>query len=130
MNRTTVDGGSVTAFVVSLTMVFIACAGLAVDGGRVVGAHVRAADVAENAARFAAQEITGIRSGDWSVDPARAARSARSFLAAEGATGTVEVSRRRVTVSVTSSVRPTILRLFGVGVRPVRATRTAEPRSP
>lgn len=124
------DDGSVTAFVVGLLAVFVACAGLAVDGGRVVGAHIRVGDVAENAARLAAQEITGIRSGNWQLDDRRAGAAARSLLASEGLTGTVDVGTRRVTVRATTTVQPTLLHLFGVGARQVQATRSAEPRMP
>ena len=47
MQRSTDDGGSITAFVVMLAMTFVACAGLAVDGGRLVAAKVQLADQAE-----------------------------------------------------------------------------------
>jgi hypothetical protein len=124
------DGGTITAFVVGLLGIFVASAGLAIDSGRVVASHLRAADVAENAARTASQEITGIRSGRWYLDPARARSSALAVLVAEGMTGVVAVAPRRVTVTATTTVTPTLLRLFGVGDRPVRATRSAEPRSP
>jgi Flp pilus assembly protein TadG len=45
------ERGSITAFVAVLAITFIACAGLAVDGGRLVAARVQLADHAENAAR-------------------------------------------------------------------------------
>lgn len=124
------DSGSITAFVVCLASMFVACAGLAVDSGRLVGAHVRAADVAENAARLGSQEIIGIREGRWRLDVSRARTAAVAFVTSEGLTGTVSVSSRSVTVSTSLTVRPTLLRMFGVGIRTVRATRTAEPRSP
>lgn len=124
------DRGSVSAFVVMLVMTFVACAGLALDGGRVVGAHSRAADLAENAARAGAQEITGIRAGSWEIDPRRARATARAYLAAQGASGTVTTSRTRVTVTVTLTSRPSLLRLIGIGPRTVRASRSSEPVSP
>lgn len=124
------DHGSVSAFVVCLTTVFVSCAGLAVDSGRVVGTHVRVADLAENAARLAAQEITGIRAGDWRIDAGRARAAALSFLASRGVDGSVTVARRRVTVTASTSVRPTLLRMFGVSSSTVRASRSAEPSSP
>lgn len=124
------DRGSVTAFVVMLVLTFAACAGLAVDGGRVVGTHARAADLAENAARAGAQEITGIRAGSWDIDPRRAQSAARAYLAAHGASGTVTASRTRVTVTVTLTSRASLLRLIGIGSRTVRASRSSEPVSP
>lgn len=124
------DRGSVSGFVVGLLSVFVACTGLAVDGGRVVGAHIRVVDVAENAARLAAQEITGIRSGRWQLDGRRASAAAYSLLRSEGVTGVVDVGPRRVTVSASTTVQPSLLHLFGVGARRVQATRSAEPRMP
>ena len=55
--------GVVSAFVVGLLMTFIACAGLGVDGGRLVSVRLTLADHAENAARLAAQELTSLRTG-------------------------------------------------------------------
>jgi Flp pilus assembly protein TadG len=130
VKRSLDDTGSISAFVVGIAVVFIVCAGLAVDSGRMVAAHVRVADVAENAARLGAQEIVGIRSGSWYVEPDRAAAAARALLRAEGVTGEVEVSARTVTVTAATTVRPTVLRLFGIGDRTVRASRAVEPRSP
>ena len=63
MQRQHEDSGSITAFVVMLMMTFVACAGLAVDGGRMVAAKVQLADQAENAARAGTQEITALRTG-------------------------------------------------------------------
>lgn len=130
MTAATRDGGSITAFVVGVIGVFVVCAGLAVDSGRVVGAHVHVADVAENAARRAAQEISGIRAGAWSIEPTRARAAALSVLAGEGIAGEVSVSPRRVTVTAWSTVRPTLLRVIGVRQHTVRASRSAEPMSP
>lgn len=124
------DRGTVTAFVVMLTMTFIACAGLAVDGGRLVGARSRAADMAENAARAGAQEIIDIRSGEWRLDRTGARAVARDYLAARGVSGDVTVSDRRVTVTVTITTSTSLLRLVGISSRTVRATRSSEPVSP
>ena len=60
--------GSITAFVAVLAITFIACAGLAVDGGRLVAARVQLADHAENAARAGVQEVTSLRSGEPDID--------------------------------------------------------------
>ena len=48
------DRGVVTAFVLGLVLAFVVLAGLAVDSGRLVAAHVTAGDHAENAARAGA----------------------------------------------------------------------------
>ena len=80
MQRSRDDRGTITAFVVMLTMTFVACAGLAVDGGRLVAAKVQLADQAENAARAGTQEITALRTGDPKVDVDKAIMTAEDFM--------------------------------------------------
>lgn len=119
--------GSISAFVVSLTMTFMVCAGLAIDGGRIVAAKIRAGDMAENAARAGAQALTNIRSGIPRVDPPRATRIASAYLETTGSRGRVEASRLEVCVTVRSTETMTMLQLVGVGSRQVAATRCAQP---
>jgi Flp pilus assembly protein TadG len=124
------DRGSITAFVVMLVLTFVVCAGLAVDGGRQVGARSRAADLAENAARAGAQQLTDIRTGIWRLDRTRARQAAAEYLAARGESGSISVSDRRVTVVVTLTINTSLLRLAGIDSRTVRASRSSEPFSP
>lgn len=121
------DRGSVSAFVVMLTMTLVVCAGLAVDGGRFVGAHVTAADHAENAARRGAQELVGIRAGAPRLDPARARAAASAYLRAHGVDGLVSVAAGEVTVTVTVRESSTLLHLVGIDTVTVSATRSARP---
>lgn len=121
------DRGSVTAFIVGLVMTFIACAGLAVDGGRLVTAKVRASDRAENAARLGAQAVTGIRLGVPIVEERRAIRIASDFLRSVGASGSVDANRFEVCVTIREQVDMTLLDLVGVDSRPVRGRRCARP---
>lgn len=121
------DRGSVTAFIVGLVMTFIACAGLAVDGGRLVTAKVRASDRAENAARLGAQAVTGIRLGVLIVEQRRAVRIASDFLRSVGASGSVDANRFEVCVTIREQVGMTLLDLVGVDSRPVRGRRCARP---
>ena len=121
------DRGSVTAFIVGLVMTFIACAGLAVDGGRLVTAKVRASDRAENAARLGAQAVTGIRLGVPIVEERRAVRIASDFLRSLGASGSVDANRFEVCVTIREQVGMTLLDLVGVDSRPVRGRRCARP---
>ena len=121
------DRGSVTAFIVGLVMTFIACAGLAVDGGRLVTAKVRASDRAENAARLGAQAVTGIRLGVPIVEERRAIRIAGDFLRSVGASGRVDANRFEVCVTIREQVDMTLLDLVGVDSRPVRGRRCARP---
>lgn len=121
--------GSVTGFVLIMTLTVMCTAGLVIDGARVVGAKVSAADHAENAARVGAQQIVALRSGRWAVDPVRAQNSANGYLTAHGVVGTVVVVGNRVTVTVAATVATTLLRLVGVSSKTVHATRSSDPVS-
>lgn len=123
------DRGSVTGFVVVITLTVMCCAGLVIDGARIVGAKVTASDHAENAARVGAQQVVALRSSDWVVDSARAKRSANGYLTSHGVTGVVVVAGDRITVTVQATVSTTLLRLVGVSSKTVHATRSAEPVS-
>lgn len=123
------DKGSISAFVVVMTLVVIVCAGLAVDGARIIGGKVSAADHAENAARVAAQELASVHSGDLALDPVRARAAAESYLSAHGLSGVVTVTSERVSVTVSQSVSMTLLTLVGVSSKVVSATRSSAPVS-
>ncbi len=121
------DSGSITGFVLVITMAVICCAGLVIDGGRIVGAKVSASDHAENAARVGAQQVVSLRTGQWILDAVRAKRNAEAYLVAHGVDGSVAVSANRVTVTVQSTVSTTLLRLVGVATKSVHASRFAQP---
>jgi Flp pilus assembly protein TadG len=116
-----------SAFVVCLVVVFLAGAALVFDGGRFTAARADAADLAENAARAGAQQLDRLREGELSLDPARAVAAAQAFLASSGAAGAVTADTRTVTVTVSRSVSPVLLGLFGVGSRGISVTRSASP---
>lgn len=121
------ERGSVSALVVGLAMSFLACAGLAVDGGRLISAKVRISDEAENAARVGAQALTNLRLGVPTVDRRRATSIAGDYLESLGSSGIVEASRFEVCVVVHESVEMTLLSLVGVGSRSVMTRRCARP---
>jgi hypothetical protein len=121
------DNGSITAMVVCLIVTFIACAGLVLDGGRLVGARSRAAGIALAAARDGVQEVHHLREGVIVVNVAAAERRARSFLEVTGGAGSVVATEHTVTVTVSIGVAPLLLGVIGVGRRTVRVTRTATP---
>ena len=121
------ERGSITAFVVIIAMTFIACAGLALDGGRLVAAKVELGDDAENAARVGAQEITSFRSGNPKIDKSRASDAIARYLAEHNVAGELSINDNEVTVRVTRLVRMTLLSLFGVTAKIVTAQRTATP---
>ncbi len=121
------EEGSITALVVLLAMTFIACAGLAVDGGRLVAAKIELGDQAENAARAGAQEIASLRSGSLEIDESRAMIAAEEFLVGHGLNGDVYVQDNSVTVKVRRVIPMTLLGLFGVKEKTLSAQRSATP---
>ncbi|MFM8867212.1 MAG: pilus assembly protein TadG-related protein [Ilumatobacteraceae bacterium] len=121
------DEGSVTAFVTSMLVVFIASAGLAVDGGRLVASRIELLDHAENAARAAVQNVTNLRSGDPRVDVDRARTVAEGYLRSHGVSGVVLATPEVVTVSVTRQVPMTVLSVIGVASRSISVERSATP---
>lgn len=126
MNVNSRDDGVITAFVVGITLTLMVATGLAFDSGRLVATRIELADHAENAARLAAQEVTGIRSGNPRIDPLKGRRVASSYLANHGVEGTVEVGLRSVSVEVHGVQDMSILKLVGITSKSVSVTRSAE----
>lgn len=123
------DRGSISGFVVVITLTVMACAGLALDGARLVGEKISVADHAENAARAGAQELSSLHDGAPTLDPGRARQAAETYLAVHGLAGSVVVTPDRITVTVRSTVAMTLLRLAGVGAKTITATRSSTPVS-
>jgi Flp pilus assembly protein TadG len=126
-NEPIVDRGSISGFVVVLTMTFIACAGLAFDGGRMITARIEIADAAENAARAGAQEVTSLRSGNPTVHEIRAVSVAEQFLRSVSVEGTAIASKQLVTVTARREVTMAILGMFGVRNKNLSVSRSARP---
>jgi Flp pilus assembly protein TadG len=120
------DRGSVSAFVIVMAVALVACAGLVVDGGRLVAGRTEAADHAENAARAGAQEAADLRGETWQINPAAAQGAAESYLASQGVVGSVSVNGRTITVTVTVTKSMTLLGVVGASSRQVTASRTSE----
>ena len=121
------DSGSITSFVICICLVFVFCAGLVVDGSRLVGAKSEALDLAGNAARVGAQELLSIRSGGNALHPARAIAAAKKYLRINAASGMVTCDGKSVTVRVTTTVKMTILGSIGIGSRKITAVQSATP---
>ncbi|MBT8211552.1 MAG: hypothetical protein KJN71_00270 [Acidimicrobiia bacterium] len=101
------ERGSVSVLVAVLAIAFLMVAGLALDGGRKLGALAEARDLADNAARAGAQAVdtdTYQLTGTPALDPAVAEQAALDYLAATGHTGMVAVAGSTVTVTVSLSV--------------------------
>ena len=122
-----VEDGSVTAFVTALLMGFLACVGLAVDGGRLVAARIELADHAENAARMGVQHVTALRSGDPEVDVIEATRAANQYLENQEVGGVVHADASTVRVRASQVVPLTLLNMIGMGSRLVVVERSASP---
>lgn len=121
------ESGVVSAFVLGLMMTFVVCAGLGVDGGRLVANRLDLADHAENAARVGAQELTDLRTGEPTIDENQARYSASNYLAANELDGEVSTTFNSVTVTVNRDVEMSLLKLFGARSHQITVKRTAKP---
>ncbi len=122
------EEGSVTVFVVGLTLALLMVAGLVHDGGRVLAARRQAHDLADNAARAAAQavDIDALRSGaPVALDPLAAQVAAEDYLAITGHPGEVVVTADMVEVTVTITTPMVLLQVVGIAERTVTASGEA-----
>lgn len=119
--------GTLTAFLAALCVSLFALVGLAVDGGRAVAARVTASGVAEQAARVGADQlsIADLRSGQITIDPAAATRSAEAYLRSAGYTGSVTATMSMVTVRVRASAPTVVLGIVGIRYISVDVTERA-----
>ncbi|MBL8929316.1 MAG: hypothetical protein JNL54_04255 [Kineosporiaceae bacterium] len=94
-------------------------AGLVIDGGAAIAARARAADIAQEAARAGADQLTqaslrGTSPAGLQLDPAAAEAAAVRVLGLRGATGEVSVASREVTVTAHVPQRAAVLSAVGV----------------
>ncbi len=121
------DAGTVSGFVVVITLAVLTFGALVIDGGRGVANYVRAADHAENAARAGAQQLTSLRTGAPQLDVGRARHAALAYLSAHNVAGDVDLTTERIAVTVRSTTSTVMLQLVGVGALEASATRVARP---
>jgi Flp pilus assembly protein TadG len=124
------EGSAPVVFVVLMTTVLIAMAGLVIDGGYALDARQEAANVAEQAARAGADALSegSLRGGGpVKVDPARAEAAAKTYLQRVGHAGTVTVDGASVTVTVRVARKTSILSV--VGVNSITVLGSASARS-
>lgn len=122
------ERGTVTVFVVGLTLALMMVAGLVYDGGRILAARRQAHDVADNAARAGAQavDVDALRAGaPVELDPLAAQVAAEDHLALTGHVGEVSVTGDSVEVTVTITTSMVLLQLAGVPERTVTASGRA-----
>lgn len=116
--------GSITVFVLGLVLALLMVAGLVYDGGRILAARRQAHDLADNAARAAAQsvDLDSLRNGSLlALDPLAAEVAAQDYLAATGHQGSVAVSADHVEVTVSITTPMALLHLVGIAERTVTA---------
>jgi Flp pilus assembly protein TadG len=122
------DAGRVTPFALLMTIALLAVAGLVLDAGLALSEKVRALDVAQAAARAGAQELDLHKYRTSSIaelDPARAAATARAWLASAGVDGEASATTTTVTVTVRRTSNTQLLHIVGVSRLTVSATATA-----
>lgn len=122
------EDAAITVFVVALTPVLMLVAGLVYDGGRILATRQQARDLADNAARAAAQhvDLDALRSGAPPVlDPVAAEAAARDYFAAVGHDGEVTVTDDTVQVTVSLTAEMVLLQLAGIAERTVTGTGQA-----
>lgn len=122
------EDGAITVFVVALTLALMLVAGLVYDGGRILAARQQARDLADNAARAAAQQVDldGLRAGALpSLDAGAAEYAAEAYLATVGHEGDVTVTGDAVEVTVSITTEMALLQLAGIGQRTVTGTGQA-----
>lgn len=122
------EQGSITVFAVMMTTVFIMVAGLLVDGGLALAGKAAAITDAQDAARTAetAISIPDLRGGTVHLNSDAALAAARSYLAAAGDTGTIQLHGTEVRVTARRAVRTQILRLLGIDTLTETGDATAE----
>jgi Flp pilus assembly protein TadG len=120
------EEGSVATFFVIITIAVLAATGLVVDGGRKMAALGEARDIADNAARACAQQISvgSVRRGSVVLDRSSAVTAGSEFLALTGHQGSVEVSTVDPLVC-TVEVRIRVPTLLLPGPYQVAATQSA-----
>ena len=125
------DRGSITAYLLIMTVAFVVLAGLVLDGGAALTAHGTAADTAQQAARAGAdaldeQSLRASAPAGLTANPAAAAAAA-AVLAAADVTGDITVTGSTVTVTARATTPTAILAVVGIDQVGGTATATAIP---
>lgn len=127
-DRSEAERGSITVFAVMMTTVFVAVAGLLVDGGLALAGKAAAITDAQDAARTAetAIDTSGLRHGTVTLNTANALTAAHTYLTAAGDTGTVQIHGTEVHIVARRTVHTQILRLLGITTLTETGTATAD----
>lgn len=117
--------GSISALMVCIVLSALTLVGLVFDAGISVNEYTRLSDIAENAARAGAQEVIGLRAGDFRVDSRDAVMTSQAYLRSYGVNGRVEVYDDSVSVEIIGSNRFQILGVIGLSSQRLHVVRTA-----
>ncbi len=127
------DEGSAALYLIFGAILFLILAGFVVDGGQAIHQRERAADIAEQAARYAANHVSkdSLRAdGTVSVDPNPACTGYVQAFAARSGPGVqarcTSAGGNTVQVEVTIVYRPVLLRLTGSDSLTVHGFATAQ----
>lgn len=132
------DRGSGAGAVIIFALVFLSLAAFVVDGGLSISQRERAADIAEQAARYAAQDIDreALYDGEGGAAPINAGNCAarvRDFAAEMGmsgadaaASGCVAANAQRVEVRIQLTYQPIFTGMFYGSSIHVSGTAVAE----
>ncbi|MER7501205.1 flp pilus-assembly TadE/G-like family protein [Nonomuraea pusilla] len=129
------ERGSMSVFTVLFSVVVFLLAGLLVDGGAAINARLRAADVAEQAARAGADQVDveSLRAGGEVrlLGEGQVCARAGEIVAAQGgdgvALGRCQVEAAQVTVEVSVRWTAFFLGAFGFPGSEMRGEATAAP---
>ncbi|WP_331727370.1 pilus assembly protein TadG-related protein (plasmid) [Kitasatospora sp. NBC_00374] len=119
------ERGSGALALILAAMLFLVMAGFVIDTGRAIHEREKAADVAEQAARFAANQISAadLRNGQVVIDVAGCTGHVQDFVRASGISGgDVGAARcsaaggNQVTVEVRLTYTPLLLPAFNGGL--------------
>ncbi len=117
------ERGMVTVWGVLITLVLILVIGITVDLTGQVNAQQRAHDIAQQAARAAANQVQATQAMTGltpTVDTGQAQAAAAGYLSAAGVTGTVTITGpTTLQVHVSYVYQPKFLGAFGMGPKPV-----------
>jgi Flp pilus assembly protein TadG len=127
------EAGSVTVFVIGMSLILVAMAGLVVDGGLALNARQRVNDDVEQAARAGSLNIDMAQlrnNGVVRIDPGPASDAAAAFLAARhypGGQVVITADPGQITVTAELIQKTSLLSLIGVKSFTVRASGQAQP---
>lgn len=128
------DRGSVTLWIVIFTVAVLALALLLADGGSLISAKERAADIAEQSARAAADDIsvTSLRNNIVQINPDACAQAGnivthyRLSLRMSAAMANCNIQAQQATVTVSVAINPLIPGFTGSLTKTVTASAKPE----